>query len=49
LTSQEITPAGLQQLGPIVVTLADCEGLQAHANAVRIRMRASAESVAKLE
>lgn len=29
---------GLQTLGPIVVTLADCEGLQAHANAVRIRL-----------
>ncbi|KAF9055388.1 histidine biosynthesis trifunctional-protein [Hymenopellis radicata] len=40
ITSQEITAAGLKDLGPIVATLADCEGLQAHANAVRIRLRA---------
>ena len=39
ITSQEITQAGLQALGPTVVTLADCEGLQAHANAVRIRLQ----------
>jgi len=39
ITSQEISSAGLKELGPIVATLADCEGLQAHANAVRIRLR----------
>ncbi|KAJ7507896.1 histidinol dehydrogenase-domain-containing protein [Mycena galericulata] len=39
ITSQEITEAGLQTLGPVVATLADCEGLEAHANAVRIRLR----------
>ena len=39
ITSQEISKTGLQALGPIVATLADCEGLQAHANAVRIRLR----------
>lgn len=39
ITSQEITADGLDGLGPVVVTLADCEGLQAHANAVRIRLR----------
>ncbi|KAJ3789089.1 histidinol dehydrogenase-domain-containing protein [Lentinula aff. detonsa] len=38
ITSQEITSDGLKGLGPIVATLADCEGLQAHANAVRIRL-----------
>ncbi|KAG8218574.1 histidine biosynthesis trifunctional-protein [Butyriboletus roseoflavus] len=38
ITSQEITAEGLQKLGPVVATLADCEGLQAHANAVRIRL-----------
>ncbi|PBK72678.1 histidine biosynthesis trifunctional-protein [Armillaria solidipes] len=38
ITSQEVSSAGLKDLGPIVVTLADCEGLQAHANAVRIRL-----------
>ncbi|KAF9446933.1 histidine biosynthesis trifunctional-protein [Macrolepiota fuliginosa MF-IS2] len=40
ITSQEITASGLGGLGPIVATLADCEGLQAHANAVRIRLSA---------
>ncbi|KAF8621672.1 hypothetical protein AX15_007685 [Amanita polypyramis BW_CC] len=39
ITSQEITQTGLQAIGPVIVTLADCEGLQAHANAVRIRLR----------
>ncbi|KIL68052.1 hypothetical protein M378DRAFT_121099 [Amanita muscaria Koide BX008] len=39
ITSQEITHVGLQTLGPVVATLADCEGLQAHANAVRIRLQ----------
>ncbi|KAJ3486657.1 hypothetical protein NLJ89_g11792 [Agrocybe chaxingu] len=39
ITSQEITAAGLEGLGPVVATLADCEGLQAHANAVRVRLR----------
>ncbi|KAH8830510.1 histidine biosynthesis trifunctional-protein [Flagelloscypha sp. PMI_526] len=38
ITSQEITQDGLKALGPIVATLADCEGLAAHANAVRIRL-----------
>ncbi|KAF9268045.1 histidine biosynthesis trifunctional-protein [Marasmius fiardii PR-910] len=38
ITSQEITSDGLKILGPIVATLADCEGLSAHANAVRIRL-----------
>jgi len=38
ITSQELTEDGLKTLGPIVATLADCEGLQAHANAVRIRL-----------
>ncbi|KXN89650.1 Histidine biosynthesis trifunctional protein [Leucoagaricus sp. SymC.cos] len=41
ITSQEITPAGLGRLGPVVATLADCEGLQAHANAVYIRLSAA--------
>ncbi|KAA1466450.1 histidine biosynthesis trifunctional-protein [Dentipellis sp. KUC8613] len=42
ITSQELTSAGLKELGPVVATLADCEGLSAHANAVRIRLAASA-------
>ncbi|KIM25151.1 hypothetical protein M408DRAFT_331274 [Serendipita vermifera MAFF 305830] len=40
ITSQEITPEGLKALGPTVVTLADCEGLAAHGNAVRVRLSA---------
>ncbi|KAI0347263.1 histidine biosynthesis trifunctional-protein [Trametopsis cervina] len=39
ITSQEVTADGLKNLGPVVATLADCEGLGAHANAVRIRLR----------
>jgi phosphoribosyl-ATP pyrophosphohydrolase/phosphoribosyl-AMP cyclohydrolase/histidinol dehydrogenase len=38
ITSQELTEDGLRKLGPIVVTLAECEGLEAHANAVRVRL-----------
>ena len=38
LTSQQATIDGLKNLGPTVATLADCEGLGAHANAVRIRL-----------
>jgi hypothetical protein len=38
ITSQEITSDGLKVLGPIVATLADCEGLDAHAQAVRVRL-----------
>ncbi|KAI0771588.1 histidine biosynthesis trifunctional-protein [Trametes elegans] len=44
ITSQEVTADGLKGLGPIVATLADCEGLGAHANAVRIRLRALTQS-----
>ncbi|EIM88071.1 histidine biosynthesis trifunctional-protein [Stereum hirsutum FP-91666 SS1] len=40
ITSQELTAQGLKNLGPVVATLADCEGLGAHANAVRIRLAA---------
>jgi phosphoribosyl-ATP pyrophosphohydrolase/phosphoribosyl-AMP cyclohydrolase/histidinol dehydrogenase len=38
ITSQEITLEGLKGLGPVVTTLADCEGLTAHGNAVRVRL-----------
>ncbi|OJT04150.1 Histidine biosynthesis trifunctional protein [Trametes pubescens] len=44
ITSQEVTAEGLKGLGPIVATLADCEGLGAHANAVRIRLQALNQS-----
>lgn len=39
ITSQEVTPEGLKVLGPVVVTLAEREGLEAHANAVRVRLQ----------
>nr|ASF90283.1 hypothetical protein SPAR01163 [Bartheletia paradoxa] len=40
ITSQQITPQGLDKLGPVVVTLAEREGLQGHANAVKVRLQA---------
>jgi histidinol dehydrogenase len=40
ITVQELTPAGLQGLGPTAQTLADLEGLDAHAAAVTIRLEA---------
>jgi histidinol dehydrogenase len=38
VTVQELTPAGLQALGPTAVALAQMEGLDAHANAVTRRL-----------
>jgi histidinol dehydrogenase len=38
MTVQELTPAGLRDLGPSAMTLAGLEGLDAHANAVRVRL-----------
>jgi histidinol dehydrogenase len=43
ITVQEITPAGLRDLGPTAETLAGLEGLDAHAAAVRLRLDALAE------
>ncbi len=37
MTVQEITPAGLQALGGVIVAMAEAEGLDAHAAAVKIR------------
>ena len=37
-TIQEISPAGLRILGGCIETMAKAEGLDAHANAVRVRM-----------
>ena len=39
ITSQELTSEGLRLLGPTVVTLAEVEGLDAHAESIRVRMR----------
>jgi histidinol dehydrogenase len=38
ITVQELTPAGLQGLGPVAVELAELEGLDAHARAVSRRL-----------
>lgn len=38
ITFQELTPEGLRQVGPAVIVMAEAEGLQAHAQAVRVRM-----------
>jgi histidinol dehydrogenase len=38
ITVQELTSEGLRELGPTAITLAALEGLDAHANAVRIRL-----------
>jgi histidinol dehydrogenase len=38
ITVQELTPAGLRDLGPVAETLAGLEGLDAHARAVRVRL-----------
>jgi histidinol dehydrogenase len=40
ITVQELTPAGLQGLGPTAQVLADLEGLDGHAAAVTIRLAA---------
>lgn len=39
ITFQKITPQGLQKLGPVVVEMAEAEGLKAHAEAVRVRLK----------
>ena len=38
VTVQELSPAGLRALGPTAITLAELEGLDAHANAVSRRL-----------
>ena len=38
ITFQNISPEGLQQLGPSIVTMAKAEGLEAHARAVELRI-----------
>jgi len=39
ITSQELTEEGLKALGPVVEHLAELEGLQAHKNAVTVRLQ----------
>ncbi len=38
MTVQELTPSGLEAIGPVAVTLADLEGLDAHSAAVTRRL-----------
>ncbi|MFN8690971.1 MAG: histidinol dehydrogenase [Cyclobacteriaceae bacterium] len=40
MTYQHITREGLQKLGPAVEIMAEAESLQAHKNAVTIRLNA---------
>ena len=40
MTVQELEPEGIETVGPIAVELAGLEGLDAHANAVRVRLAA---------
>jgi histidinol dehydrogenase len=47
ITVQEISPAGLRDLGPTAEALAALEGLDAHAAAVRLRLDAMPPEVAK--
>ena len=39
ITFQHITPDGIRNIGPTVEILAALEGLQAHKNAVTVRMK----------
>lgn len=39
ITFQQITPAGLQNIGPAIEEMAEAEGLQAHKNAVTLRLK----------
>ena len=40
LTVQELSAGGLRDIGPCAVTLAEAEGLDAHARAVSLRLAA---------
>ena len=44
MSVQELSAAGLEGLGPTVITLAELEGLQAHAQAVRVRLERRGET-----
>ena len=40
MTVQELDPAGIEAIGPVAIELAELEGLDAHANAVKVRLAA---------
>jgi histidinol dehydrogenase len=44
ITYQQLTPAGLAAIGQAVISMAEAEGLQAHAEAVRVRMKSTAKN-----
>jgi histidinol dehydrogenase len=44
ITVQELTADGLRALGPTAITLSGMEGLDAHGNAVKVRLDALARS-----
>ena len=39
-TVQTVSQQGMRNIGPAIITLASAEGLQAHANAVKLRLAA---------
>jgi histidinol dehydrogenase len=39
ITVQEVSRSGLKRIGPTAITLAEAEGLKAHAESVRVRLR----------
>jgi histidinol dehydrogenase len=39
ITYQKLTRQGLERIGNTVIEMAEAEGLQAHANAVRVRLQ----------
>jgi histidinol dehydrogenase len=39
ITYQQLSKQGLKNIGPVVITMAEAEGLEAHANAVAIRIQ----------
>ena len=44
MTVQELSESGLRNIGPVAETLAELEGLDAHARAVSIRLEALGRS-----
>ena len=47
ITYQELTQEGLSSLGNTIIQMAEAEGLDAHANAVKVRMEASPNPLPK--
>lgn len=45
ITFQQLTAEGLQNLAPTVITMAKAEGLEAHAEAIRVRLKSQKSKV----